>query len=147
MASLQSLFDTEQWPIVSGIYFDSGAVVPMEYMGRLGVRPIGRSTLASIVELNREWMTSLTTLFETEDPRVGVRVMCGEGAHGSEGFVALSRLEGRLAWVAYFENSNPFIKATFKDGHIIATTNLCHSWSFPIDHPEQVQVDWSSSET
>jgi hypothetical protein len=145
MTPLQSLFDAERWPIVSGIYFDSSEVVLIEGELEHWVHPIAHSTLASIVELNQEWMTSLTTLFETEDPRVGVRVMCGEGAHGSEGFVAMSRLEGRLAWVAYFRWSNPFMKATIKDGRVIATTNLGHSWSFPIDHAEQVQVDWEVS--
>ncbi len=39
------------------------------------------------------------------------------------------------------------MKATIKDGHVIATTNLCHNWSFPIDHAVQVPVDWGSSET
>jgi hypothetical protein len=147
MASLQNLFHEEQWPILSGVYFDSGAVVLMECTLGWEVRPIAHSTLASIVELNQEHMTSLATLFATDDSCVGVRVVCGEGiGHGSEGFVALSR-EGRLAWVAYFQESNPFTKATIRDGRVIATNNLGHTWSFPIDHPEQVQVDWDSSET
>jgi hypothetical protein len=85
MASLHSLFDAERWPIVSGVYFDSGAVVLMECSAGHWVRPIAHSTLASIVELNQERMTWLATVSETEDPRVGVRVMCGEARTGPRG--------------------------------------------------------------
>lgn len=143
MGSLDDLFHEKGWPIVSGIYFASGAVVLLECNLGHWVRPIARSTLASVVELNSDWMAYLNTLFTMEEPRAGVLVEGGEGSHGSEGFVALSRLGGRLEWVGYFQWSNPFIKATIEDGRVIATTNLGHRWLFPIDHSEQVEVDWS----
>jgi hypothetical protein len=141
MQSIQDLFRAERWPIVSGVYFDSGEVVLIEYARDLWICPGARSTLESIVEMGRG-MNWLNGLFTAEDPRSDLRVECGEGSHGPEGFVALSRRDGHLMWLAYFEHSNPFVTAAIEGGRINATSNLGHRWSFPIDRPEHVEVDW-----
>jgi hypothetical protein len=142
MQSIQDLFRAERWPIVSGVYFDSGEVGLLECVHEFWVRSVGRSRLESVMEQNPDWMTSLNVTFTAQDVRAGLQVECGEGSEGAEGFVALSRRDGHLVWLAYLENSNPFMTAAIEGGRINATSNLGHRWSFPIDRPEQVEIDW-----
>lgn len=124
MQSIQDLFRAERWPIVSGVYFDSGEVVLIQCALEFWVRPVARSRLESIVEINREWMTSLNVLFTAQGARAGLYVECGEGSEGSEGFVGLSQRDGHLLWLAYFENSNPFVTAAIEGGRISARRQI-----------------------
>ena len=56
---------------------------------------------------------------------------CGEGAHGSEGFFARLDPNERLVWVAYFEESNPFVNIKITDDHVTFETNLGVGFQIP----------------
>ena len=52
---------------------------------------------------------AVTELASCDYAVAGLRLVCGEGAMGSDGFVAAVRpSDGALAWVAFFDCSHPF---------------------------------------
>jgi hypothetical protein len=48
-------------------------------------------------------------LAETILPGSGLVLQCGECDQGSEGYLALLDADRSLRWIAFFENSNPFV--------------------------------------
>jgi hypothetical protein len=63
-------------------------------------------------------------------------LVCGEGAHGSEGFFA--RLDGMrdLVWIVALRNSNPFYSVTVNGPMATFTNNLGNAATVNLDEPE-----------
>ncbi len=59
----------------------------------------------------------------------GLLLECGEGSHGSVGYVCLSK-DGEIIFLACFDESNPFIAASLREDTIIAQNNLGETWTF-----------------
>lgn len=140
MKTMLDLWAKERCPVVNGIYYGDDNVIVMEYISSCPPRPVARTKLSSILNLG-PWMTTLNSLFRFDDELLKIHVQCGEGSDGSEGFVCVESLsDGKLIWLAYFENSNPFMHACVESDTIIATTNRKQVWRFPIKHPEFVKA-------
>jgi len=133
-----------------GILFANGDIIFMHYITlippdngeiRLIVSPFSRSTVASVLEFNPDPWSYVTSFDSNDNPDSNERFVCGGGAQGSDGFFASCNLEmGTMNWVAYFSRSNPFTKIREKAGYIHVTSSYEHTWTFPIQHPEQVAV-------
>lgn len=137
-------------PHTDGVVFPSGRVVTFDYCVQsdehvfdFGIHGKDEDTLSAFVARQGDgdaW-TSLLTIGVHECPEYGVRVEFGEGSFGCYGFVAcLDIVTSHLQWLAFFQESNPFVRAQCRDDAIEATTNLGHVWSFPIRHPERLVV-------
>lgn len=139
---------------VDGILFASGEIILMNCVSALDavtkhisvfVSPLARTTLDSVLEFDADPWTYATQLASFDWPERGERLVCGEGGQGNEGFVgSCSAPDGRLRWLAFFTNSNPFLEVRATLGNIIATTTYGHVWTFPAAHPERVRVTHES---
>lgn len=146
--SLRRKWMDEECPIVNGVTLGTGDVYLLS-LSRIRnqdqfaatVRPAGVTNLASLdKEKGLEW-TYLTRLCEVRSLEKGVRVSGGEGGQGADGFVAVSSIEDdRLVWVAFFDNSNPFVEVELAGSRIHAVTTLDDRWSFDLAQPGEVSV-------
>lgn len=141
-------------PIASGVFFGDGRWIPVQPQmidelasGSAGSRYVIHPGVSrNIEELGREesdGFAAITELVEesASDESRNLRVCCGEGSYGGDGFVALLRADdGSPIWVAFFEDSNPFVSVRLTESEAIGVTNLGHEWRFPIDAPERVRV-------
>ena len=149
---MNSILD-EHWsrgfcPIINGIVFSSGKIdwVNIELRSTPGSTQfhLTPGTSTSLEDLEKEddleW-TTVITLSECQSQRLNLKVICGEGGLGSDGFVAVSEFSSKdLLWIAFFECSNPFIKIHLQNGVVTAETTLGNSWVFPVFSPEKVTV-------
>ncbi|RYG73784.1 hypothetical protein EON80_02980 [bacterium] len=78
-------------------------------------------------------------VFASADSKHGT-VKCGEGTQGGDGFVALESQDGTLIWVAFFRNSNPFMKLRIEGNDAIATSEYGNPWIFPLDSPQSLRI-------
>ncbi|MFI0816944.1 hypothetical protein ACH4TX_10600 [Streptomyces sp. NPDC021098] len=73
----------------------------------------------------------------------GYRAFGGESAaHGSIGWVALTRDDGRrtLEWLAVCSESDPFAEVSLDDTCLTAVSTSHHVWTFPRDAPQKVEI-------
>ena len=145
---LQQKWRDEECPIINGVTLGTGGVYLMS-LSRVGnqdgfavtVRPTGVTNLASLHKENGVEWTYLTRLCEFRSLEKGVRVSGGEGGQGADGFVAVSAIEDdRLLWVAFFDNSNPFVEIELTGSQIHAVTTLDDRWSFDLAQPGEVSA-------
>ena len=149
MKSTQQMWENRTWPVRNGLYIADGTVallkvsMPWETSDkRISVIVSGSAKLEQIHELRENRLTHLASLCEESNAGLKLTIFAGEGAHGSEGFVAVSQTTtGHLMWLAYFDCSNPFEKVLLKNGIVTAVSNLGHSWHFPLTQPERLTVD------
>lgn len=144
MVSIDELWKEERCPLVDGVYFYDGSAVVMECVLGLWVRPLVRTNLDAISEFNAHLMAELNELNVGKSIDGSFEAYCGEGSHGSEGFVCLRRADVALVWLAYFHNSNPFVQVDIVGEDVVARSNHGHVWCFPIKSPEMPRVDWNA---
>lgn len=144
--SIQDIWEQDQCPIINGIIFDSGEIILLKIRS-LQVRNIwvdlldlcGKSTLEKFLTKQPDQLASITTLAETEagSETSGLRLLCGEGSSGGDGFVAVCRAaDEHLNWIAFFENSNPFEHIEIHGSDVFAVNNCQQIWRFPLARPD-----------
>ena len=149
MKTTQQMWESKMWPVRNGVYIADGTVallkvlMPWESVDkRISASVSGSAMLDQIGEYRENKLTHLAPLCEQSYADLNLSIFAGEGAHGSEGFVAVSRTTtGRLMWLAYFDCSNPFEKVLLENDVVIVVSNLGHSWRFPLTQPERLTVD------
>jgi hypothetical protein len=68
-------------------------------------------------------------------------VAAGEGGQDGDGFVALlSGPDGRLEWLAFFDDSQPFEAVAFDADEVVARTAAGRELRFPVGAPERLVV-------
>jgi hypothetical protein len=146
--SLQEMWDQEQCPIVNGIIFATGAVRHLEMdpagraSGHRGHLIVGSETsLAELEKSGRLSCTYYTEMGEAIDQSLGIRVVCGGGGMGSDGFIALLRLPANcVEWIAFFDFANPFTDVRVVDNNIETHNNLGEEWSLSIEAPQSITL-------
>lgn len=146
---LTAQWSAERCPIIDGIVFGDGRVklISADWQkqadGRLGIvlKPGGWTTLAELHAKGQLQWTGTIALCEAVDLAKNIRVLGGEGGLGSDGFVANVRSDnGKIVWIAFFNNSNPFEVVQIHNHHVLAKTNLGTWWRFPLDAPDRVTL-------
>ncbi len=98
------------------------------------VTPICESTVDSFDsfsgrDVDVEPLVSILDLGEN------IQAVCGEGAMGNEGFVAVLST-GLLWWSAFFVTSNPFYKLRLgENATLVAVSTHEVEWVFPLEAP------------
>lgn len=136
-------------PIVNGIILSNGEVYPLElsrvWQGdgyAVGLSRGSPTTLAALQEEGALEWTRVSGECRDESGATGVRVVGGEGSYGSEGFILVSRTgDGRPEWVAYFDESNPFVEVRLTETQVHAVTTLDDRWTFDLKQPGEVSVE------
>ncbi len=145
---IQTAWKDEQCAMINGIVWGSGLMKLLDidfiHDSKGSIYVINAVKEMDAGELKKSGLLELTDiiqlaeLFENEK---GIRISCGEGGWGGEGFVAVSRIEGDyLIWIAFFDVSNPFVKISFHENEIFGVTNLGNTWKFPVDAPDRLKV-------
>ena len=122
------------------VVMDESVVMTTQGEAQHYVAPVCESWLDSFEDLSGQYVeiTGLVPLLPLE---AGAEAICGEGAMGNEGFVAMLS-HGLLRWAAFFTTSNPFYKLRLgQSDKLIATSTHEVEWRFPLDEPWRVEVD------
>ena len=152
MKTIQQMWEDKSWPIRNGIYFADDTVAVLKILmpwenseEAVSVSVAGSATLEQAEELRENKETHLAQLCEQANVGLDLRVVGGEGSHGSEGFIAVIELSTRhLVWLAYFDCSNPFEKVSLENGIVTAISNLRHAWHLPLTEPATLTVNTSA---
>ena len=145
---IQTAWKDERCPILNGIVFGTGHVklLHVEFSPKSGgadytVKEYGTTDIGLLEESKQLTWTYLGQLFETFDKKQGIRISCGEGGMGGDGFVAVSKgTEDWLEWIAFFDCSNPFVEIKALDDEIVGMTNIDNIWRFSLQNPGLITV-------
>lgn len=148
---IQVKWEEEELPVVDGIVFDNGDVIQVDYMivhgeASMGVavQLKGRTTLGEMLDKDADLWTPFTEWSAAVCEERGIRISCGEGACGSEGFIAESRVEdGHVNWIGFFRRSNPFREVRIVDTNAVAESSYGQYWTFPLDDPSHLSLAWT----
>lgn len=147
MKQLQQMWEQGKCPIVNGIIFPDGSVVPVEVAnneGGVSGRRLYRSEGLSLQELDEQDELLETAYGEHSQAAKAdgsLRAIVGEGGMGEDGFVTLlDGPDGKIKWLAFFDFANPFDGVEFRDAELLCRNNLGEVWSFPLNSPQDVQI-------
>jgi hypothetical protein len=145
-ARLQDAWRNSELPHFSGIVLGDGRLVVMQesVVVHDGLRehyasPVCESRIESFDAFGGE-SVDITALVPPLPISDGLSAVCGEGAMGNEGFVAVT-WNGLLMWSAFFVTSNPFYRITM-DGEdtLVATSTHEAAWRFRLAAPWNIDV-------
>ncbi len=133
---------------VQGIVFAAGAFLPCEgKKARSGsglvtaITFLGESSVSSVLAENNDAWVHLTECDSIIPEGLNLRLSCGEGQMGNEGYVAVcAKNTNRLIWFAFFECSNPFSGLRFEEGVLIAENSYEQEWGFPLNAPQDFWI-------
>src|SRR5258708_31307866 len=145
---IQEKWKEELCPIISGIICGDGQIHLMDFSRisegdrtKLELHITGSTNISSFLKVRCDYLTNITQLCEVRYPKENICIIGGEGGQGSEGFVAVSRLyDNYLEWIAFFEESNPFVSVRLDGPSVIAVSTYDDTWNFPLKHPEHALV-------
>lgn len=147
MKEIEDFIAHLECPLVNGIIFPDATIQLFEMevsWGKSVAFKVQASSTTSIDNLEKEgklWWSNCAILDEYVNETGSIKVFCGEGSHGSDGFVSVMDLKkGKVVWVAYFTSSNPFYKVTTKEEQVIAVSSLDCVWKFNLDRPFVIEI-------
>jgi hypothetical protein len=147
MKEIENFIAHLECPLINGIIFPDTTIqlFEMEVSWEKPVEfKIQASSTTSIDDLEKDgelWWCNCAILDEYVDETDSIKVFCGEGSHGSDGFVSVMDLKKeKVVWVAYFTSSNPFYKVTIKEEQVIAVSTLDCVWKFNLDRPFVIEI-------
>jgi hypothetical protein len=111
-----------------GLYRASGSAQAARVDGaKLSAFVLGESLdLGSLLTQDPEWVTQIDICAEAKMPNGAGILVCGDGAHGSEGFFARLSAGRQLVWLVYLSNSNPFMRVGVDGSMATFVNNLDH---------------------
>jgi len=143
---VQSHWQEDECLAVDGITFSDEKNILLKCVSYLQdnkigfhVHPLAATNIDSILSYDPNLWASIDELDSRVISEEGLRISCGDGGFGSNGYVACLKGE-RVLWTAFLSSSNPFCQVTFEQNQIIALSTHNHQWIFPLDAPELVRV-------
>ena len=143
MRDLEQAWQQGACPIVNGLLFPDGTVLPVNILPSRAGAPTfePRTTLKALdASAPLEW-TAIGVLAHAVSLDGSYSAVGGEGGMGSDGFVAVTLgPDKQLLWVAFFDHSNPFEEIRFDGEDVVARSNLGREYRFPVASPENLVV-------
>jgi len=132
---------------VDGIAFPSGVVTLMtSFTMRTGTtirchaQPLADTSVASLLEYDESIWVPVTTL-DSLGWTPAIKIVCGEGPMGNEGFVAATEPQSNFPlWVLFSSHSNPFTALSREGDHIVAEAGYGQSWRIPVAEPTRFSI-------
>jgi hypothetical protein len=140
---ITTLWKNEQCVIATGIYYADGAVTQMHINQINNTIAIdGRTDLNTLLKNYPDFLTSIDpySVINFSIDTSNYAAYAGGGSDGNEGFVCLTQ-NTSVIWLAYFEESNPFMKMKFQNNCLHVVNNHREEWVFPIDFPEKISIE------
>jgi hypothetical protein len=143
------LWDLEQaweqrWcPMVNGLLFPDGSVVPVTGWPGAGTAPAlgARTRLSDLAGRGPLRWTTLGPIVRAVSPDRARIAAAGDGGQDADGFVALLAGPAKgLVWLAFFDDSGPFDAVRFEGDDVVARAAGGREWRFPVDAPERLVV-------
>lgn len=137
-------WELKQLPIINGIIHSDNRVQLFEMNENSGKRNVSFYKTCNINELNLDLELEVSKVIindeiMSEDGKL--KVMCGEGSFGGDGFIVLySLIEERVIWILFSEVANPFIKVELLDNEVVALNNLDENWIISLANEKEVKI-------
>ncbi|TFF39194.1 hypothetical protein [Mucilaginibacter psychrotolerans] len=134
-------------PVVDGIVFSDATIQLFEVSATWAPRykfEIQKAAITSIAELEAKgelyWAGCGILDNYTANERA-LKVVCGEGSYGNDGFIAVINLATwHTMWIAYFTSSNPFCKVSLEQDQVVAMSTYDCIWKFDLNKPANVEI-------
>ncbi|MFJ6480955.1 MULTISPECIES: hypothetical protein [unclassified Streptomyces] len=109
MTAIERLWEGLQLPIKDALHHADGRScgVALDPEAPRGFTVLAPFDLDDVLEGDPSWVSSVDGLAAVDLGGEGL-LWGGEGAHGSEGFIARLTVDRALIWAMFFEESNPF---------------------------------------
>jgi hypothetical protein len=143
------LWDLEQaweqrWcPMVNGLLFPDGSVVPVVAWPAAGGAPTlgARVRISDLAGQGPLRWTTLGPIARAVSPDRARIAAVGDGGQDADGFVALlGGPQKGLVWLAFLDDSGPFEAVRFEGEEVVARAAGGREWRFPADAPERLVV-------
>jgi len=129
----------EELPIIDGLIKLDGSFYKIEVDD--DCRPIEMNYQPTSFDISREnYYEYCSSVFGfTSTMHGGITYYCGEGSHGSDGFLIAINSDNNVEWLFFSQYANPFEKLWVANNEIHVMSNLNIEWIFPIDNPEKLR--------
>ena len=132
-------------PIVNGIVFPNGQIEAMTIEcegGNRTAKQNGKTTLQELENRSELYYSNIMTNHHIQTSDELYDIYCGEGSYGGDGFIVVTSEHGNyLVWIAFFEDSNPFIKVQYKEDFVYGFNSLNEKWSFKLKAPTEIKIE------
>jgi len=129
----------EELPIIDGLIKSDSSFYEIEVDD--DCRPIEMNYQPLFFDISRknyyEYCSSV--LGFTSITHLGITYYCGDGSHGSDGFLLAINSDNKIEWLFFSQEANPFEKLWVEDNEIHVMSNLNIEWIFPVDSPEKLR--------
>ena len=136
---LNELFDDKRVPLANGIWLACGRFYSSGDHSFLRKLPMRIACTPEPVGFGADLESVSISLLATATAG-GIVAVVGNGAFGSDGFVALLGSDSAVRWLAFFDFSNPFTAVSLSGGRVCATNNLGELWAFPVSEPWNIEI-------
>lgn len=135
----------EEIPITNGIIYPDGRVELLDveiFAGKKVVRHNVSTTLQELYGSNDIDCSSIIINCQISSSNGKYEIYGGEGSFGGDGFVAVTSEGGqKLEWIAFFEDSNPFVELQTDEEFVYGVTSLNDKWALNIMNPIDVKIE------
>ncbi len=138
--TIVDLLEGLQCPLISGVYFENGDIVALDYRNEAEARivPVGRLRFRDI-DLEAVGVVEFDYLGRCVFGDHEIRY--GEGSAGGDGVACLlSRESNRVLWFLFLDNSNPFCEAHIAEDAVLLTSTNGAVLSVPLAGPEAIGI-------
>lgn len=131
--------------IVNGIIFPNGQIdiftIEESSKGKYA-QHTDRKNIQELYDENEVYFSSVIINHQILTPDKQFEIFCGEGSSGGDGFIIVTSIEGNgYEWIAFFEDSNPFIKVEFENDRVYGINTLNERWSFNMQNPTDINIE------
>jgi len=143
-----AIWNNERLPIINGIINSDGYIdnIHIDFDENNNCQRIlvkgGRCRIESFfLEKASIGFTNILIYDEITNHEKNIKIYCGGGGYGGEGFIVAESIDLGVKWIAYFEESNEFLRCEINGNTIIAYNNCNEKWTFDIDIPSNLIFD------
>ena len=129
----------EELPIIDGLVKSDGSFYEIEV--DYDCRPVEMHYPPTAFDINRknyyQYCSGVSSFNSTT--HLGITYYCGEGSHGSDGFLIAINSDSKVEWLFFSQEVNPFEKLWIDNNEVHVISNLNIEWIFPVDSPEKLR--------
>jgi hypothetical protein len=135
---ISQLWDKEKLPIINGLVKEDGSFYDIE-IGEY-CYPVKNDYKPKKIDLSlKNYLECFSHIYILQQlTHFEITYYCGEGSHGSDGWLLALDSNNELKWLFFSQEANPFEKLWIENNEIHVMNNLNIEWIFPINSPEKV---------